>query len=177
MTLFALPGRCRMPRASSATSRFGKFRPPMRASAPAFKVSRRVRPSQQRRKLPSMVIMGILPKGRSTQVSPTPKEMMSLDAALDPELPPFFLLAPDVRFHFLDLAGFQGRGALGPATWASPAHIVNLGGKFPQDLGDFTVQLNLRHHLLAAFLACLHVIPPGRVPATGAQSRGAILSW
>ena len=57
MTLLALPGAACAPRASSARSKPGRWNPPARPSAPAFNVSRRVRPSQNLRRLPSMVII------------------------------------------------------------------------------------------------------------------------
>src|SRR5258708_2312616 len=59
MTLLALAARACAPRFSSAASRPGKLKAPPRSDrAPAFRVSRRVRPSQRRRLLPSIVIMG-----------------------------------------------------------------------------------------------------------------------
>src|SRR5262249_13665097 len=62
ITLLALP--CGWPglRTASARNRSGRDKPPKTDRAPALRVSRRVRPSQHRRGLPSMVIIGLSPQ-------------------------------------------------------------------------------------------------------------------
>src|SRR5262245_17199186 len=59
MTLLAFPGSSAAERLCSARSRFGSVKAgPSSDRAPTLKVSRRVKPSQARRGLPSMVSMG-----------------------------------------------------------------------------------------------------------------------
>src|SRR6516162_10058570 len=72
MTLLALPGRASRGRFSSRASRLGRLKaPPSKVRAPAASVSRRVSPSQQRRGLPSMVIIEIPPWIGSGRGDPT----------------------------------------------------------------------------------------------------------
>src|SRR5262249_24543051 len=62
MTLLAFPCRPCELGCSSARSRVGRLNPSSSAKAPAWRVSRRVRPSQHLRGLPKIVIIGLSPQ-------------------------------------------------------------------------------------------------------------------
>src|SRR5262245_5452168 len=101
MTLLALPGRASGARAASACRRFGSVKPLSRLRPPAFSVSRRVKPSQQRRGVPSMVIMNRAPLRVENFVQFSPH--LRVSDGLDGEQPLFEPVgqARDGRMEFI----------------------------------------------------------------------------